>query len=64
MPLSVIAEESTVSFIDKAKDAIKDVAEKVEDVTDKVVDVIDEKTGGKVPDAVKNAVDKIDGEKG
>ncbi len=56
--------ENIVSFLDKAKGAAKDAAEKVEDAAKKAVDMVDEKTGGKVPDAVKDAVDKIDGEVG
>lgn len=49
-------------FSDKAKDALGEVREKAEDVAAKVVDKVDDATGGKVPDSVKDAVDKIDGE--
>ena len=51
-----------MGIFDKAKDALGDVREKAEDVAEKVVDKVDDMTGGKVPDAVKNIVDKIDGE--
>jgi hypothetical protein len=41
---------------------IKDFADKAKDALGDVVDKVDDATGGKVPDAVKNAVDKVDGE--
>jgi hypothetical protein len=59
-----------MSFLDKAKAAAKDLAENqaakdaFENAAEKAVDVVDDKSGGKVPDAVKNAVDKIDGKDG
>ena len=60
-------------FVDKAKDKLGDAADKAGDIAgdvrDKVgdaaeaaVDKVDDMTGGKVPGAVKNVVDKIDGE--
>ena len=60
-------------FADKAKDTLGDVAEKagdaaetvrdkVGDAAEAVVEKVDDVTGGKVPDAVKKAVDRIDGE--
>lgn len=53
-----------MGLMDKAKAAAKDAADKVEGVAKKAVHAVDDKTGGKVPDSVKDAVDKIDGEKG
>ncbi len=49
-------------FADKAKDALGDAREKIEDVAEAAVDKVDDMTGGKVPDKVKDLVDKIDGE--
>lgn len=64
-------------FADKAKDAVTDAADKAMDVAgdaidktrdvvgnaaEAVVDKVDDVSGGRVPDAVKNAIDKIDGE--
>ena len=51
-----------MGLMDKAKEALEDVRDKVEDVAEAIVDKVDQVSGGKVPDAVKNAVDKIDGE--
>lgn len=45
---------------DQAKDAIDTAREKAEDLAEQAVHKVDEVTGGKVPDAVKKAVDKID----
>ncbi len=51
---------------EKAKEAITGAAGKargvVGDAAEAVVDKVDDVSGGKVPDAVKKAVDKIDGE--
>lgn len=47
---------------DKAKDALEDVRDTAGDLAEKAVDKIDDATGGKVPDAVKDIVDKIDGD--
>ncbi|MBP7929822.1 MAG: hypothetical protein KAZ88_04015 [Acidimicrobiia bacterium] len=43
---------------DKAKGVDRD---QIEDLATKAVDKVDEMTGGKVPDKVKDLVDKIDG---
>jgi len=52
----------------KAMDVAGDAVEKARDVAgsaaETAVGKVDDMTGGKVPDAVKNAVDKIDGEEG
>lgn len=56
-----------MSLFDKAKDAAKKAMkdrDRVEDVADKVVEVADKRTGGKVPDQVRDAVDGIDGKEG
>ena len=57
-----------MSFLDKAKDAISENVEKVEAAIDKAGDLIDEKTGGKLSEAVDkvqeaahSAVDKVQG---
>lgn len=60
-------------FADKAKARLGGAAEKAGDAADVVrdkvghaaeaaVDKVDDMTGGKVPDSVKNVVDKIDGD--
>jgi uncharacterized protein YjbJ (UPF0337 family) len=56
-----------MGFLDKAKDALSQNADKVEAAIDKAGDLIDEKTQGKyadkvdkLQDAAKNAIDKTD----
>jgi hypothetical protein len=56
-----------MSLFDKAKDAAKKAMkdrDRVEDVADKGVDLADDRTGGKVPDQVRDGVDRIDGKEG
>jgi hypothetical protein len=50
-----------MGILDKAKQLMKGRERQIEDAAEKVVDVVDNKTGGKVPDPVRDAVDKIDG---
>ena len=56
------AKDAAEGAMDKAKDAAEGARDVVGNAAEAVVDKVDDMTGGKVPDAIKNAVDKIDGE--
>ncbi len=58
------AKEAAEGAMDKAKDAAEGARDMAENAAEAVVNKVDDMTGGKVPDAIKDAVDKIDGEEG
>lgn len=61
---SATTERTIMGLFDKAKDMAEDARDKIGDAAEAAVEKVDEMTGGKVPDAIKDAVDKIDGEEG
>jgi len=58
------AKDAAEGAMDKAKDAAEGARDVVGNAAESVVDKVDDMTGGKVPDMIKDAVDKIDGEEG
>ena len=58
------AKEAAEGAIDKAKEAAEGARDMAGNAAEAVVGKVDDMTGGKVPDAIKDAVDKIDGEEG
>ena len=53
-----------MGLFDKAKDAAESARDAVGNAAEAAVEKVDDMTGGKVPDVVKDVVDKIDGEEG
>lgn len=56
------AKDAAEGAMDKAKDAAEGARDVVGNAAEGLVEKVDDMTGGKVPDAIKEAVDKIDGE--
>ena len=56
------AGDAAEKAMDVAGDAVDKTREVVGNAAEAVVDKVDDVSGGRVPDAVKGAVDKIDGD--